>query len=232
MRHDEIQEDLRPLVFEFFWFSRFESALKENGWLQSKAVGAPARPDWKGFVLAYAGDYSPSAAARQLVAANPLKQVIGEHCLTFADVVFADGRPAMAVGNLIPPAPVTGETQNGCYKSATSDCGGGLSREHYISRGLINGPELLLRGMPWQQGEVARYSPDNLVARRRMNLRQVSATCSSATDDGFVGGSSLTARLSGTTAIVRVGRSRAISERRNLVDTSPIGWACATPGIS
>jgi len=91
MRHEEVDEDLRPLVFEFFfWFSRFESALKESGWLQSKAVGAPARPDWQGFVLACAENYSPSVAARQLVAANPLKQVIGEHGLTFADVVFAD----------------------------------------------------------------------------------------------------------------------------------------------
>lgn len=91
MQHEEVDEDLRPLVFEFFfWFSRFESALKESGWLQSKAVGAPARPDWQGFVLACAKNYSPSVAARQLVAANPLKQVIGEHGLTFADVVFAD----------------------------------------------------------------------------------------------------------------------------------------------
>lgn len=96
MRHDEIKEDLRPLVFEFFfWFSRFESALKENGWLQSKAVGAPACPDWRGFVLAFAGDYSPSDAARQLVAANPLKQVIGEHSLTFAEVVFAEAAPQL-----------------------------------------------------------------------------------------------------------------------------------------
>ncbi len=71
----------------------------------------------------------------------------------------------MALGDLIPPAPATGETQNGCYMAATADCGGGLSREHYISRGLIDGPELQVRGMPWQTEEVARYSPDNLVAR-------------------------------------------------------------------
>ncbi|MBB3562061.1 hypothetical protein FHX06_003392 [Rhizobium sp. BK512] len=49
--------------------------------------------------------------------------------------------------------------------AATADCGGGLSREHYISRGLIDGPELRVRGMPWQREEVANYSPDNLVAR-------------------------------------------------------------------
>jgi hypothetical protein len=47
----------------------------------------------------------------------------------------------------------------------TEDCGGGLSREHYVSRGLIDGAELRVRGMPWQKEEVARFSPDSLVAR-------------------------------------------------------------------
>ena len=77
----------------------------------------------------------------------------------------ADGRPAMAIATLVPPEPKTGEAQANCYMAATCDCGGGLSREHYISRGLIDGPELRVRGMPWQNEEVARYSPDNLVAR-------------------------------------------------------------------
>jgi len=76
-----------------------------------------------------------------------------------------DGRPAMALGGLVPPVPVTGEAQSGCYMAATANCGGGLSREHYISRGLIDGPELRVRGLPWQCEEVAYYSPDNLVAR-------------------------------------------------------------------
>jgi hypothetical protein len=50
-----IDEDLRRLVFEFFfWASRFESALKESGWLQSNAVSAPTCPDWLGFALACA----------------------------------------------------------------------------------------------------------------------------------------------------------------------------------
>lgn len=77
----------------------------------------------------------------------------------------SDGRPDMTLGSLLPPAPATGERQAGCYLAGTADCGGGLSREHYISRGLIDGPELRVRGMPWQREEVARYSPDNLVAR-------------------------------------------------------------------
>lgn len=86
--------------------------------------------------------------------------------LSFADCCLGnDGRPAMALENLLPPPPVSGERQKGCYMAETADCGGGLSREHYISRGLIDGPELRVRGMPWQQEEVAHYSPDNLVAR-------------------------------------------------------------------
>lgn len=71
----------------------------------------------------------------------------------------------MAIGSLVPPAPVTGETQAGCYMAGSRDCGGGISREHYITRSLIDGPEVTVRGFPWQREEVARYSPDNLVAR-------------------------------------------------------------------
>lgn len=85
---------------------------------------------------------------------------------SFADCCLGgDGWPAMLLGDLVPPAPVTGEAQSGCYMAATADCSGGLSREHYISRGLIDGPELRVRGMPWQREEVAHYSPDNLAAR-------------------------------------------------------------------
>lgn len=54
----------------------------------------------------------------------------------------ADGRPDIVVGSLLPPIPATGGTQAGCYMARTADCGGGLSCEHYISRGLIDGPEL------------------------------------------------------------------------------------------
>lgn len=91
MRHEEVEEDLRPLIFDFFfWFSRFESALKENNWLQSKTVGATALADWKGFVEAYGGYYAPSDAATRLVIANPQKQIVGDAGLTFTDVIFTD----------------------------------------------------------------------------------------------------------------------------------------------
>ncbi len=76
-----------------------------------------------------------------------------------------DGRPAMAVGSLMPPAPPTGETREGCYLASSQNCGGGLSREHYISRALIDQRDVFVRGMPWQKAEVQRLSPDNLTAK-------------------------------------------------------------------
>jgi hypothetical protein len=71
----------------------------------------------------------------------------------------------MTVGSLLPPWPPTGTSQAGCYMAETADCGEGLSREHYISRGLIDAPEVRVRGMPWQREEVERYAADNLTAR-------------------------------------------------------------------
>lgn len=91
MRHEDVKEYLRPLIFDFFfWFSRFESALKENNWLQVKTVGATALADWKGFVEAYSGDYVLSDAAKSLIAANPKKQVVGDAGLAFTHVTFPD----------------------------------------------------------------------------------------------------------------------------------------------
>lgn len=65
----------------------------------------------------------------------------------------------------MPPAPPTGETREGCYLASSQNCGGGLSREHYISRALIDQRDVFVRGMPWQKAEVQRLSPDNLTAK-------------------------------------------------------------------
>ena len=48
---------------------------------------------------------------------------------------------------------------------STMDCDGGLSREHYVSRALLEGLDLKVRGLPWQREEVARVSRDSLVAK-------------------------------------------------------------------
>lgn len=89
MRYDEVKDSLRPLIFDFFfWFSRFESALKENGWLQSTRAGAAALTDWRGFVEAHEENYVLSETGGRLIAANPQKQIIGNNGLTFTDLVF------------------------------------------------------------------------------------------------------------------------------------------------
>ncbi len=76
-----------------------------------------------------------------------------------------DGRPSMAVGSLMPPGPLSEEAREGCYLASSQNCGGGLSREHYISRALIDQRDVFVRGMPWQKAEVQRLSPDNLTAK-------------------------------------------------------------------
>lgn len=89
MRYEEVRDDLRPLIYDFFfWFSRFEYALKEANWLVSHDIGAPARPGWKDFITAHEGHYQPSQAGADLIAANRLKQVVGDAGLDFTVVTF------------------------------------------------------------------------------------------------------------------------------------------------
>ncbi|MEE4452053.1 hypothetical protein [Novosphingobium resinovorum] len=93
MRHDEVKEDLRRLAFEFFfWFSRFEYALKDARFLRSDEVGTPAEPSWKKFSQKYRETYKAGPAARALLDANPERQIVaagGE--LDFEPVPFNPG---------------------------------------------------------------------------------------------------------------------------------------------
>jgi hypothetical protein len=51
MRHDDIPDDLKRLAFNFFyWFSRFEFALKEARCLKSADEGAKAEVGWDLFI--------------------------------------------------------------------------------------------------------------------------------------------------------------------------------------
>ncbi|MCC6653323.1 MAG: hypothetical protein IT348_19385 [Candidatus Eisenbacteria bacterium] len=69
-----------------------------------------------------------------------------------------------------PPPPVTGIGQPGCYAASTLNCGGGLSREHYLSKALLeylnmNG-DLKVGGMPWlDAGALRPVAPNALAAR-------------------------------------------------------------------
>jgi hypothetical protein len=92
MRHDQIPDDLRPLAFEFFyWFSRFEFALKYNRILKSDTVGRRAEPGWTKFIRTFETGYKISSAGQKLVDANPRRQLVGEHDLEFVDLIFDQG---------------------------------------------------------------------------------------------------------------------------------------------
>jgi hypothetical protein len=78
MQRKDIDPALTRRAFDFFyWFSRFEFALKERGYLTSKRAGVRAEADWKGFVAAYENLYSASPEAEWLLASPPEVQVVG-----------------------------------------------------------------------------------------------------------------------------------------------------------
>lgn len=80
MRKDEIDIRLQHIAFEFFYkFSRFEFALKANGYLQKTTVGKTALPSWKKFANQWYREYVATDEAKQLVDAKPKLQVIAEN---------------------------------------------------------------------------------------------------------------------------------------------------------
>ena len=89
MRHGQIPEDLRPLAFDFFfWFSRFEFALKANRILRNEQIGVRAEPGWTRFIRTFEHDYKVSDLGKKLVEANPRRQMVGDQELVFDDVPF------------------------------------------------------------------------------------------------------------------------------------------------
>ncbi len=77
MRKDEIPTELSSLAFDFFyWFSRFEFCLKENGYLKCNQPGANAKPGWDKFVDRHASKFQPSSEAWELLKAPPERQVV------------------------------------------------------------------------------------------------------------------------------------------------------------
>lgn len=77
MRREEITTELENASFGYFyWFSRFEFALKENGFLKSTEEGANAEPCWEGFKERYADDYTLSQDANKLLELHPKRQIV------------------------------------------------------------------------------------------------------------------------------------------------------------
>lgn len=90
MRRADVNGELETLAFDFFyWFSRFEFALKENAYLHSHVVGDRAAPGWDEFVNAWSAAYQPSASSVQLLALAPKRQVVdAKDALLWKDETF------------------------------------------------------------------------------------------------------------------------------------------------
>lgn len=93
MQRNEITDELAKLAFNFFYsFSRFEFALKECGYLESKKPGAKAKPAWSDFVEKWEDRYTISEAGRALLDENPKTQAVAASGdLDFVAVNFAEG---------------------------------------------------------------------------------------------------------------------------------------------
>jgi hypothetical protein len=77
VRYDELSEELKKASFEFFyWFSRFEFALKENGFLKSEEYGAKAEPSWEKFKDRYKEKYQTTEEAKRLIQLHPKRQLV------------------------------------------------------------------------------------------------------------------------------------------------------------
>jgi sulfur relay (sulfurtransferase) DsrC/TusE family protein len=97
MRRSDIPDDLKRLAFDFFyWFSRFEFALKEGRYLKSEKPGAKAEAGWEKFVAKFQEEYQLTPAAKALIKANPQRQIVGAHGLEFADVFVEHGAGDLA----------------------------------------------------------------------------------------------------------------------------------------
>ena len=78
MQYETASGALTHKAFEFFfWFSRFEAALKESGFLKSDTEGDIAEPSWEKFVEAYAAIYTPTKSGKRLLELGPERQIVG-----------------------------------------------------------------------------------------------------------------------------------------------------------
>ena len=90
MQRVNVANEFKDLAFDFFFhFSRFEYALKANGFLKSAAFGSNADANWDACVKKFEGSYSPGTDALELTELAPKKQIVGrDRQLGWADVGF------------------------------------------------------------------------------------------------------------------------------------------------
>lgn len=92
VRKEDIKDPLKEYAFDFFyWFSRFEFALKENRFLNRNGIGDNAEPGWDAFVGKYAEAFEHTDETIKLIELNPKRQKVGENSdLQWRDVGLED----------------------------------------------------------------------------------------------------------------------------------------------
>jgi hypothetical protein len=79
-----------------------------------------------------------------------------------------DGKLRIPRRSLDPPGAITGRSLAACYLRGTRNCSARISREHYISRSVLEqlGVTIAVSGMPWQRdGEIFSTSIASLIAK-------------------------------------------------------------------
>lgn len=76
------------LVLGFFLrFSRFEYALKKNGFLSNLSPGSRAKPNWNSYVKKFESEFTSTPDAQRLLELKPLRQMVGNDAsLEFAEL--------------------------------------------------------------------------------------------------------------------------------------------------
>lgn len=80
----------------------------------------------------------------------------------------ADGTLRVKVPSLVPPGPPTQYANPKCYLSQSLDCSKNISREHYVSKAILElmGGEIAVTGVPWQPpGTTVKYGINSLVSK-------------------------------------------------------------------
>lgn len=78
----------------------------------------------------------------------------------------SSGFPLQKVGRLLPPGVRTGFRNSGCYLGHTRDCSRKISKEHYISKSIIQQlSDIKISGLPWvKHGEPASFGVNSMTA--------------------------------------------------------------------
>jgi hypothetical protein len=85
MRYKELTPELKEEAFDFFyWFARFEFALKEQTEFRKVRNNRGVEPDWDAFARINT-NYQPSPAALRLLELRPKKQVDNNGTLAWED---------------------------------------------------------------------------------------------------------------------------------------------------